>query len=292
MTTTSARPAFDDALRHYAATLGFPSLSSYIIWCRKNGLALQRDKTENQLAIERQLAADTLRPVAPHPGRSHTPGCAHLIDRAFRGEIPPDERYPLSRKLVALVAAAEDPKRRQALYRLLKHIERRADLLGLKTGFLNRTREEGNNYEDALGEEDAWEASGFRGFEWEEEDAFSGERVRWSIRELCTALDLLAEGRVMHHCAASYARRCSEGERSVWSMQMTYPAKLPQRILTIALDNHKKTVVDYRGKYNMHPHDNKRTAKKHWQDRPYLYYLRQSPRILRLWMEREDLRHD
>lgn len=42
----------------------------------------------------------------------------------------------------------------------------------------------------------------------------------------------------------------------------------------------------------MHPHDNKRTAKKHWQDRPYLYYLRQSPRILRLWMEREDLRHD
>ena len=43
---------------------------------------------------------------------------------------------------------------------------------------------------------------------------------------------------------------------------------------------------------NMHPHDNKRTAKKHWQDRPYLYYLRQSPRILRLWMEREDLRHD
>ena len=86
MTTASARPAFDDALRHYAATLGFPSLSSYIIWCRKNGLALQRDKTENQLAIERQLAADTLRPVAPHPGRSHTPGRAHLIDRAFRGE--------------------------------------------------------------------------------------------------------------------------------------------------------------------------------------------------------------
>ena len=33
MTTASARPAFDDALRHYAATLGFPSLSSYIIWC-------------------------------------------------------------------------------------------------------------------------------------------------------------------------------------------------------------------------------------------------------------------
>ena len=43
MTTASARPAYDDALRHYAAMLGFPSLSSYIIWCRKNGLAIQRD---------------------------------------------------------------------------------------------------------------------------------------------------------------------------------------------------------------------------------------------------------
>ena len=74
MTTASARPAFDDALRHYAATFGFPSLSSYIIWCHKNGLATHCDKTENQLAIERQLAADTLRPIAPHPGRSHTPG--------------------------------------------------------------------------------------------------------------------------------------------------------------------------------------------------------------------------
>jgi len=115
MTTALAQPAFDDALRHYAVTLGFPSLSNYIIWCRKNGVAIQRDKTESQLAIERQLAADTLQPTAPHPGRSHTPGRARLIDRVFRGEIPSDEMYPLSRKLVALVAAAEDPKRRQAL---------------------------------------------------------------------------------------------------------------------------------------------------------------------------------
>ena len=507
MTTASARPAFDDALRHYAATLGFPSLSSYIIWCRKNGLAIQRDKTESQLAIERQLAADTLRPIAPHPGRSHTPGRARLIDRGL------PRRDSLQMRCIRSAGSSSRSSPRPQTPSTVKlsttcssHVERRADLLGLKMGFLNRTREEGNNYEDALGqlarhygdwlrpveewrtdhlspraqfrsltryllaryevppfmdtaflqgdlptahreqewfkhigigqnirkadlplrltkrmahlfpsahrhwsvsralrwaqftgmggrtsravlstrlrdyqhdepfwetvmlffanqpmleptyigpivdyihyqkfvpqqlpgpngqfiegppaqpnfsmkgrsitkllrlvdewhgdlnaddyalgEEDAWEASGFRGFEWEEEDAFSGERVQWSIRELRTTLDLLAEGRVMHHCAASYARRCSEGERSVWSMQMTYPAKLPQRILTIALDNHKKTVVDYRGKYNMHPHDNKRTAKKHWQDRPYLYYLRQSPRILRLWMEREDLRHD
>ena len=48
--------------------------------------------------------------------------------------------YPLSRKLVSLFAAAENPQRRQVLYHLLKHVERRADLLGLKTGFLNRAR--------------------------------------------------------------------------------------------------------------------------------------------------------
>ena len=95
MTTTSARPAFDDALRHYAATLGFPSLSSYIIWCRKNGLALQRDKTENQLAIERQLArhyGDWLRPVEDwrtdllSPRAQFRSLTRHLLSRY---EVPP-----------------------------------------------------------------------------------------------------------------------------------------------------------------------------------------------------------
>ena len=157
MTTASTRPAYDDSLRHYAATLGFPSLSNYIIWCRKNGLAIQRDKTESQLAIERQLAADTCGRSHRTPA-SHTPGRARFS--AFRGEIPPDEMYPLSRKLVALFTATEDPKRRQALYRLLKHVEHRADLLGLKTRFLNRTREEGNNYEEPSGNSPATTATG------------------------------------------------------------------------------------------------------------------------------------
>ena len=70
MTTASARPAFDDALRHYAATLGFPSLSSYIIWCRKNGLgsSATKPKTSSQSSVN----------SPPTPcGRSHrTPAAA------------------------------------------------------------------------------------------------------------------------------------------------------------------------------------------------------------------------
>jgi hypothetical protein len=509
MTTALAPPTQDELLRHQAETLGFPSLSGYLLWCRKNGLRTAADKTDAELDSERQLAAQTLRPATPHPGRSHTPGRARLIERAYRGEIPPDERYPFSQKLVDLFAAAEgDPARRQALYCLLLQVERRADLLGLKMGLLKWARGESNNYEDALGQlarhhadwlrpveawctdhlnpkaqfrsltrhllarydvppfmdtaflqgdypmahreqewfkhvatgnnirradlpikltkrmahifqdanpywpiaramrwaqlygfggygkmawallttrlkdyqrdepfwasvvqffanhsmleytyvgaivdyihfqkfvpqqlpgpngqpiegppaqphfsmksrsitkllrlvdewhghlnaddyiiadNDSWESAGFREFEREEDDDFSGERVQWSIRELRTQLDLVTEGHAMHHCIASYARRCIEGSQSVWSMQLASPDKLPQRVLTIALDNRKRTVIEYRGKFNMHPHDNKRTAPKYWQDRPYLYYLRESARILRLWMEREGLKHD
>ena len=144
----------------------------------------------------------------------------------------------------------------------------------------------------ALGEEDAWEASGFRGLEWEEEDAFSGERVRWSIRELCTALDLLAEGRVMHHCAASYARRCSEGERSVWSMQYTYPAKLPQRILTIALDNTRRPSSIIEGSTTCTPTTTSAPPKSIGRTGPISTICGNRRASCACGMEREDLRHD
>ena len=505
MPIATASPTNDD-LREHAETLGFPSLSSYILWCRKNDLATGPDKSAPQLEVERTLAAQSLRPITPHAGRSHTSGRAHLIERAHRGEIPPDERFPLCQKLVELFAAtATDHKRRQALYLLLKHVERHADLLSNKNTW---HREESNDYEDALGQlarhhgdwlrpleewrtdqlgpkaqfrsltrylltryevppfmdtaflwgdhpmahreqewfkqvgngynirkadlpiklskrmahifpdahpdwsisralrraqfagmdgygvgaraivqtrlkdyqqdepfwesvvrffanhsmlertyvgpivdyihyqkfvpqqlpgpdgqpiegppaqpnfsmksrsinkllrlvdewhghlnsadyalddNESWEGAGLREFEWEEEDGFSGERILWSIRELRTAFDLWAEGSAMHHCVASYVRRCSEGRFSVWSLQITLPDTLPQRVLTIAVDNRKKIVVEYQGKYNMRPQGDKKTANKNIQDRPYLHYLRESPRILRQWIAREGLKRD
>ena len=509
MTTALAPPTQDEFLLRHAEALSFPSLSGYLLWCRKNGLGTAPDKTDEELERECLLAADTLRPGRPHPGSSHTPGRARLVDRAYRGEIPPDERYPLNRKLIDLFAASgEDAGRRDALYRLLKQVERRSDLLGIKAGILHWTRAGGNNYEDALGqlarhhadwlrpveewrtdqlntkaqfrsltrhllarydvppfmdtaffqgddpmahreqewfkhvglgtnirraetpikltrrmahvfqdappnwlivramrwaqfygvggygnmvreildtqlkyfqqdepfwesvvrflanhsmlersyvgpiidfihyqkfvpqqvpgpngqpiegppaqpnfsmksrsiakllrqveewhddlnaadyklgENETWESSGLREFELEEEDEFSGQRITWSIRELRTALDLKTEGYFMRHCIPSYIGRCNKGACSVWSLQMTYPDQLPQRVLTISVKNSEKTVGDHRGKYNMHPYDNKRTAPRLWKDQPYLYYLRESPRILRLWMEREGLKHD
>ncbi len=507
MPTATAPLTDNDLIRNHAQALGFPSLSGYILWCRKNNLANGPDKSAPELEAERQLVARTLRPATPHAGRSHTAGRAQLIERAYRGQIPADKRYPLSQKLIGLFAAANDSKYRQALYRLLKHAERRTDLLGNKKGILKWGRDQGNTYEDAFGqlarhyrdwlrpieewhtdqlnpkaqfrslarhllaryevppfmdtaffqgdqpmahkeqewfkhigngdnirkadlpmqlskrmahlfpdanpnwpisyalrraqfagmegygsmawlilrtrlrgyqqdepfwesvvrflanhsmlehsyvgpiidyihyqkfepqqvpgpdgqplegppaqpnfsmksrsinkllrlvdewhghlnaadypldENDTWEGAGPREFEWAEDDEFSGERVIWSIRELRTSLDLMAEGGAMHHCVTSYTRSCMEGKRSVWSMQMAFPDKLPQRVLTIALDNSKKAVTEYRGKYNLLPHNSRRTAKKNWQDRPYLYYLRQSPRILRMWMQREGLNH-
>ena len=498
----------DQPCRDHLEDLGFISSASYLLWCRKNGFGAGFVKTEVQLAVERQLAERTIRPTGPKPGRSHTAGRARLVKRAYRGEIPADERYPLSQKLRQLFATIEDDLQRVALYKLLKQVERHADLLSLKTGFHNRPREEGNNYEDALGqltrhyrdwlrpveewftqhlgangqfrdltryllasyevpafmdtaflsadgkmahreqewfkhigigknirradlplrltkrmahvfpsapknttiaralrwaqfigmegsghlsksllrtrlhnfqedepfwetvllflarnpllegsyfgpiidyvyyqkfapqqlvnasgqaiegppaqpnftmkgrsinkllrlvdewhghlnaadyttgETEEWESCGLRGYDYQEHDEQFDVDITWSLREMCTALDLIADGRVMHHCINTYARRCLKGEFSVFSLQLSFPDKLPQRVLTIAVNNERRTVTEYRGKYNLRPFDKKRTAQKHWNERPYLYFLQQSPRILRMWMDREEIKHD
>ncbi len=42
----------------------------------------------------------------------------------------------------------------------------------------------------------------------------------WRIRELLSGADLIAEGRVMKHCVASYAHSCAQGACSIWAMEL------------------------------------------------------------------------
>ena len=46
-----------------------------------------------------------------------------------------------------------------------------------------------------------------------------GENV-WRIRELLSGAELVAEGRVMKHCVASYAHSCAQGRASIWAMEL------------------------------------------------------------------------
>lgn len=144
--------------------------------------------------------------------------------------------------------------------------------------------------EGVLGE--SWERTGFREFEHAETDAETGEARVWSVHELDSTRLLQHEGKVMHHCVGSYARRCVTGEKSIWSLRCRVEEDEQQKhVLTIAIDNKRKIVTQARGKYNLRPFDRAKSRKQQDEGRPYLVLLRESARILKMWMQREGLRH-
>lgn len=92
---------------------------------------------------------------------------------------------------------------------------------------------------------ETWESSGFREFEHEVLDSELKRNVQWTVHELITSQQLYAEGRIMHHCAGSYAKRCAAGEKSVWSLRALdldaeEENQIQEHVLTIEVDNKKK----------------------------------------------------
>lgn len=77
-----------------------------------------------------------------------------------------------------------------------------------------------------------------------------GESV-WRIRELLSGADLIAEGRAMKHCVASYARSCAHGHSSIWAMELHTMAG-PEKRQTIEL-NSDRIIVQCRGRQNRLP---------------------------------------
>ena len=108
--------------------------------------------------------------------------------------------------------------------------------------------------EDAYGQQSeyVWAESGIRPFEKVEER--NGHLIRWRITEITTYKDLVEEGRVMHHCVASYARYCYRGQKSVWSLTVEHvDSGYTDRVLTIAVANAARRVVQARGRCNAMP---------------------------------------
>jgi hypothetical protein len=141
---------------------------------------------------------------------------------------------------------------------------------------------------------ETWQPSGIREFAHTEIDSEIGHTFTWTIHELCTSAQLSVEGRVMHHCVSSYTRKCVSGEASIWSLRvqdMDAQESEPYNVLTIALDTKKRLVTQARGRYNLQPFDRASLVKQRRTGRPYLRLLRESARILRLWMDREGLTH-
>jgi len=130
-----------------------------------------------------------------------------------------------------------------------------------------------------------WQPTGIGCLDWVDEK--SG--VRWFIDELLSGKELAYEGRQMHHCVASYAQNCQRGSKSVWSMQAESTGGGRVRILTIAVHNPSRNIVEVRGKYNAVARRSAKNPQNQAFEKQYRELLAQSGRAMRQWMQLEEL---
>lgn len=74
----------------------------------------------------------------------------------------------------------------------------------------------------------------------------------WRIRELLSSNELIAEGRCLKHCVASYATSCSNGVCSIWTMEMENEDGLA-KLVTIEVTNATRQIRQIRGRCNRLP---------------------------------------
>ena len=131
----------------------------------------------------------------------------------------------------------------------------------------------------------SWASSGLAGFEWMDDQE---EGLRWTIRELTSKKELALEGRAMNHCVASYISNCRRGSKSVWSMQVDAEGH-SARVLTIAVHNPSRRIVEARGRFNAVPRQSGKNPRNKTLGRPYRALLARSGAVLRKWIEAEEL---
>ncbi len=131
----------------------------------------------------------------------------------------------------------------------------------------------------------SWESSGISEFEWEDDKE---DGLRWTIRELTSKKELTLEGRAMNHCVASYVSNCRRGSKSVWSMQVDAEGH-SARVVTIAVHNPSRNIVEVRGRFNAVPRQSGKNPKNKTLERPYRELLARSGAVLRKWIEAEEL---
>lgn len=95
----------------------------------------------------------------------------------------------------------------------------------------------------------SYERSGFRGLEMVC-DGEGNTKDTWRIREILSAKELIAEGRDLHHCVASYSWRITEKQISIWSMTCEPTWEPEKRMVTIEVTNGPRAIIQARGKFN------------------------------------------
>ncbi len=110
-----------------------------------------------------------------------------------------------------------------------------------------------------------WPSSGIDAFEFEEGGERGGNLKIWTLTELVSTKALVAEGRKMKHCVATYAHSCANGTCSIWTLEVeTFEGR--SKILTVEVQNGARLICQARGKCNMLPGEKHRGILRRWAE--------------------------
>jgi hypothetical protein len=110
-----------------------------------------------------------------------------------------------------------------------------------------------------------WPPSGIPSFKFIEGGEKSCNLKVWTITELLSTKALVAEGRKMKHCVATYSHSCASGVCSIWTVEVANFEGL-SKILTIEVQTATKLICQARGKCNMLPGDKHRGILRRWAE--------------------------
>jgi hypothetical protein len=111
-----------------------------------------------------------------------------------------------------------------------------------------------NDWHHQLGKETRgahlqWIKSRYPDYRYVEGRAEARNMKVWTIRELLSYKELVAEGRTQNHCVATYAQSCHAGGTSIWTMDLRTSAR-QEKCVTIELHMPTKTIRQVRGLRN------------------------------------------
>jgi hypothetical protein len=108
-----------------------------------------------------------------------------------------------------------------------------------------------------------WQKSTVADYEWIEGNEESRNMKVWRIRELLSSQELIAEGRRMRHCVASYAASCHGERSSIWSMDAETDEGV-EPLVTIEVDQQRLEICQIRGRNNRLPTEKEKDVVRRW----------------------------
>lgn len=110
-----------------------------------------------------------------------------------------------------------------------------------------------------------WQPHGIDGFEFIEGSEEGDNLKVWTIRELLSSKSLMAEGRQLRHCVATYASSCAQGRCSIWTMEVESLAGR-SKLLTIEVLKGVQLICQVRGKGNRLANDKEKRVIRRWAE--------------------------